>query len=94
MTAVQFFDLLLAGGLFMSVLTLGSRATSEDVVYLWRRPSLLARSFLTIYVVMPLVTLVLVLVMPLPRPNQVALTAILAAWAPAGTDPGYGTACQ
>ncbi len=76
MTAAQFFDILLLAGLFTSVLAFGSRATGEDVLYLWRRPGLLTRSFLTIYVVMPLVTLVLVLVLPLPRPTTVALVLL------------------
>lgn len=79
MTAATFFDLLLTGGLFMSVLALGSSATAANVAYLWRRPSLLARSFLTMYVVMPVVTLVLLAVMPLPRPTQVALVLLAVA---------------
>lgn len=76
MTAATFFDLLLQGGLFMTVLALGSNATGEDVAYLWRRPALLARAFVAMYVVTPLVTLALLAVMPLPRPTQVALVLL------------------
>jgi BASS family bile acid:Na+ symporter len=75
MTTAQFFNLLLQSGLFASVLGFASKATAEDVGYLWRRPSLLARALTAIYVAMPLVTLVLVL-LPLPRPTKVALVLL------------------
>jgi BASS family bile acid:Na+ symporter len=75
MTAAEFFNLLLQGGLFMSVLGFSSAVTIEEVAYLWRRPGLLARALSAIYLVMPLVTLILVL-LPLPRPTVVALVLL------------------
>jgi BASS family bile acid:Na+ symporter len=76
MSAAQFFHLLLLGGLFASVLALGTRTTREEVSYLWRRPNLLARSLVTFYVVMPLVTLVLMRVLPVPNHTQIALVLL------------------
>jgi BASS family bile acid:Na+ symporter len=76
MSAAQFFHVLLLGGLFTSVLALGTRTTREEVSYLWRRPSLMTRSLLTIYVVMPLVTLVLMRVLPVPIHTQIALVLL------------------
>lgn len=76
MTAAQVFEWLLLIGLFLSVLGIGTGAAAGDVLYLWRRPGLLVRSLLTMYVVMPAVTLVLLAVFPLPRPAQVALVLL------------------
>jgi BASS family bile acid:Na+ symporter len=76
MSAAQFFHVLLLGGLFASVLALGTRTIGEDISYLWHRPGLLARSLLTIYLVMPLVTLALMRALPLPRHTQIALVLL------------------
>ncbi|MBI1816973.1 MAG: hypothetical protein HYR72_18495 [Deltaproteobacteria bacterium] len=69
MTALQI-------ALFASVLALGFQATLADVLYLWRRPTLLARSFVAMFVVMPVVT-VSVLALPLSLGLKIGLTLLV-----------------
>ena len=54
---------LLQGAVIASVLALGLNASAADILYLWHRPGLLLRSFLAMYVVMPLIAVLLVLLL-------------------------------
>ena len=81
MSAAQVFQILLLVGLFTSVLAFATKTTREDVSYLWRRPGLLARSLVTIYILMPLVTLAMMWALPVPLHTKIGL--VLLAIAPA-----------
>jgi BASS family bile acid:Na+ symporter len=58
------------------ILAIGMDSTLEDVLYLWRRPWLLARSVLAMYVLVPLVALMLVWVMELPQSAEIGLLVL------------------
>jgi BASS family bile acid:Na+ symporter len=75
MSAEKVIGLALQLALFASVLALGFKTTLADVLYLWRRPALLARSFVAMYVIVPVVT-VLVLALPLSLGLKVGLTLL------------------
>jgi bile acid:Na+ symporter, BASS family len=62
--------------IFTTVLGLGLTATTGDLLYLWRRPGLLARSLLAMLVLMPLVAIVLVRTFDFPHAMEVALVAL------------------
>lgn len=51
----------------------GLSATYEDVCSIWRNPALLARSFLAMYVIVPLVAIAMALLLDLPRETKLAL---------------------
>jgi BASS family bile acid:Na+ symporter len=59
-----------------TVFGFGLKATIDDVLYLWRRPGLLLRSLVAMYVAMPLVALVLVGTLDLPLDVKIALVAL------------------
>jgi BASS family bile acid:Na+ symporter len=86
MSAEKVIVIALQIALFTSVLALGFKATLADVLYLWRRPALLARAFVAMYVVMPVVT-VMILALPLPLGLKIGLTllAISSALTTSGT---------
>jgi len=54
----------------------GMSATADDIGYLWRRPVLLVRSILAMYVVMPLVALLMVRLLDLPPKTEIALVVL------------------
>jgi BASS family bile acid:Na+ symporter len=60
------------------ILAIGMGSTFGDLTYLWRRPGLLLRSLLAMYVLVPLAAFVLVLVLPL-SPGLKAALLVLAA---------------
>jgi bile acid:Na+ symporter, BASS family len=66
MTAEQVILMLLQVVLFTSVLTMGFKATLSEPFFLFRRPSLFIRTFLAMYVVVPVVTAVILALVPLP----------------------------
>jgi BASS family bile acid:Na+ symporter len=70
----------------------------RDIVWLWRRPLLLAKSVLAMYVVAPVVAVLMARTLDLPRPTEVALVVLaICAGAPllprkllnAGVDPSF-----
>jgi len=80
------------------IFALGLRATAGDVAFLWRRPGLLLRSLLAMYLVIPVCAVAMVKMLDLPRPTNVALLVIaISAGAPlvprrllqSGGDPRY-----
>jgi BASS family bile acid:Na+ symporter len=68
--------LVLKSSILLTVLSLGLRASWHDAFYLFREPSLLLRSMLSMNVIMPLVAATLVVSFDLPAPVPVALVAL------------------
>jgi len=60
----------------LMIFALGLRTTAADVMYLWKRPGLLLRSVLAMYVGVPLVAVVMVKTLDLPRTTQIALLVL------------------
>ena len=51
----------------------GMSVTAKDVAWLWRRPVLLGKSILAMYVVAPVVAVLMARTLDLPRPTELAL---------------------
>jgi bile acid:Na+ symporter, BASS family len=68
--------LVLKTSIVLTVLSLGLRASWQDALYLFREPSLLLRSMLSMNVIMPLVAATLVVSLDLPVPVPIALVAL------------------
>src|SRR5260370_33686561 len=71
--------------MFVSVIALGFKATLAEPFFLFRRPGLLLRTFLALYVVVPVVTGVVVAVWPLPIGIKfglilLAISSVLSPW--------------
>ena len=66
MTVEQVILIILQATLFISALNLGFGATRFELSFLFRRPGLFARTFLAMYVVVPVVTAVILILVPLP----------------------------
>jgi bile acid:Na+ symporter, BASS family len=62
--------------IILTVLGLGLSATWQDAFYVFRNPSLLIRSFLSMNVIMPLVAAALVIAFDLPPTVKIALLAL------------------
>jgi bile acid:Na+ symporter, BASS family len=58
------------------IFAIGMDSAFRDLLYLWRRPGLLLRSLLAMYVVMPLVALLIVKALTLPAGVQVAVLVL------------------
>ena len=83
MTAEQLILMLLQVILFTSVLTLGFKATLSEPFFLFRHPRLFIRTFIAIYIVVPVLTAVILLLVPLPV--DVKTGVILLAISPVAT---------
>jgi bile acid:Na+ symporter, BASS family len=68
--------LLLQAAMIASVLALGLNASAADILYLWHRPGLMVRSFIAMYIVMPLLAVLLELFMNLPLGRNLALVLV------------------
>jgi bile acid:Na+ symporter, BASS family len=73
MTVEQLILILLQATLFTSALNLGFGATRFELSFLFRRPGLFARTFLAMYVVVPVVTAVILILVPLPAGVKTAV---------------------
>ena len=58
------------------IFAIGMDATPADATYLWRRPALLARSLLAMYVVVPLAAWLMVRLLRLPPGVEIALLVL------------------
>jgi len=68
------------------ILGIGLGSTFADLLYIWRRPGLLLRSLLAMYVLVPLAAVVLVSVLPVnPAVKAALLVLAVSAGAPNGT---------
>ena len=68
--------LLLKTSIVALLLAIGMAATPGDIVYLWRRPLLLGKAVLAMYVVMPLVAITMARLLDLPRGTELALVIL------------------
>jgi BASS family bile acid:Na+ symporter len=68
--------LLLKVAVMAVILAIGMDSTLQDLTYLWRRPGLLLRSLLAMYVVVPLVALLFVKLLVLPPGVEIALLVL------------------
>jgi BASS family bile acid:Na+ symporter len=66
MNAEEAIFMLMQAAIFTSILTLGFKATDYKPFALFSRPGLLIRTFLSMYVVVPVVTAVILAMVPLP----------------------------
>ena len=66
----------LKGSIAALVFAIGLQSTRGDLVYLWRRPRLLLRAVLAMYVLVPLVALALALLLPVPPGIQAAVVVV------------------
>jgi bile acid:Na+ symporter, BASS family len=90
--------LLLKTSIATLILAIGMTAVTDDIVYLWRRPVLLVKSIIAMYVVMPAVAVLMAYVIDLPQRTELALVILaICAGAPLlpkklikfGGDPAY-----
>lgn len=89
---------LLKASIAALILAIGMTATTDDVTYLWRRPILLVKSIIAMYVAVPLVAVLMARTLDLPPRTKLALVVLaVCAGAPllpkklirAGGDPAY-----
>ena len=76
MTAAQWLGLFIQASIMLTVLGLGLTATWADATYLMRRPSLLLRAVLSMYVVMPIIAALVATLFAVPFEAKVALVAL------------------
>ena len=74
MTLVLLLTLKLAVGLLIFAIGLGS--TLQDLTYLWRRPGLMIRSLLAMYIIVPAIAFAMVKVLDLPPAVTAALLVL------------------
>jgi len=67
---------------WMFMISVGLAAAPERMTYLWRRPGLLARALLAVFVCVPVLAVVLVVGLNLPRAARIGI--VLMALSPAG----------
>jgi BASS family bile acid:Na+ symporter len=72
----QIVVLVLQVSIFSTVLGFGLKATFDDLLYLTRRPGLLARSLLSVFVIMPVVAVALAWFFDFPQPVEVVLVSL------------------
>jgi len=76
MTTAAVITLAIKVSLALTVLAAGMRARPADHLWLFRRPSLLARTILSMNVMMPLIAILMVSILGLSQPVKVALVAL------------------
>ncbi len=76
MTIASLIPLAIKGSLMLMVLGLVLKASASDTLYLFRRPGQLARAFLAMDVVVPLLAIALAVTMPLEPPVKIALVTL------------------
>jgi bile acid:Na+ symporter, BASS family len=75
-SAAEFIKIGILASVFLTVLGMGLAATWDDATYLVRKPALLARSLLSMFVVMPIICVCAALLFHLPPAVKVALVAL------------------
>ena len=76
MNAEQIVLIALQVALFASALTLGFKANRAEPFFLFRHPGLLVRTFLAMYVVVPMVTVAVLGLVPLPLEVKIGLVLL------------------
>lgn len=74
--------LALTASILFTVFGFGLGATTDDLLYVVRRPAHLARALVAMFVVMPLMAVMLVRVLDFPRTTEIALLALAIAPVP------------
>jgi BASS family bile acid:Na+ symporter len=69
--------ILLKASIAALIFAIGMTATTEDIVYLWRRPALLLKSIIAMYVVMPAVAVLMARTFDLPPRTELALVVLV-----------------
>jgi len=82
MTSFELIKLAVVVSIFLTVLGIGMSATVREVTYLMREPGLLFRSFISMFVVMPVAVAVVARVSNLPEAVKIALIALALAPVP------------
>ena len=77
--------LILKTSITIIILAIGMIATKNEIRYLWRRPVLLLKSIIAMYVVMPAVTVLMVRMLDLPPRTEGGIDSVghLCRYAPA-----------
>src|SRR4029453_15271404 len=76
MALKQLVMLAIQVSILCTVFGFGLKATREDLLYLLHRPSLLGRSLLAVFVVLPIVAVLLVLTFDFPQWVKIVLVAL------------------
>ena len=76
MNLQQLIMLCLQASIFLTVFGFGLQATTDDVLYVVLRPAVLARSFVAMFVIMPLIAVIITAVFEFHPAVEVALVAI------------------
>jgi BASS family bile acid:Na+ symporter len=76
MSAPELLKLGILSSVFLTVLAMGLVATWDDATHLLRKPGLLARSLLSMFVIMPIICVGAALLFHLPPAVKVALVAL------------------
>ena len=76
MTTAQWLQLALMVSIMLTVFGLGLTATFQDATYLLRRPVLLAKAFVSMNIVMPVIATLVAVTFNLPQVVNVALVAM------------------
>ena len=76
MTLQELMMLAMQASIMITVFSFGLEATSGDVLHVFHRPALLARSLIAMFVVMPVVAVLMTQLIDLPLAAQVALVAL------------------
>src|SRR5882724_2907795 len=76
MNAHELVGLALKTSILLTVFGFGLQASSDDVLYLLRRPGLLVRSLLAMFLVMPLFAILLTKAFDYHRAVEIALVAL------------------
>ena len=82
MTLQQAVVLALQASILLTVFGFGMQTTAHEMLYLMRRPGLLARSMFAMFVVMPIIAVMLVLTFELRPAFEIALVALAIAPVP------------
>jgi BASS family bile acid:Na+ symporter len=72
----QLVTLTLQVSIVSIVFSFGLRSTQAELLYLWRRPGLLLRSFVSVLIIMPIAAVVLTSLFELRRTVEIALLAL------------------
>lgn len=76
MSVVAIIGLLAKVSIMMIVFAIGMKATFADATYLFRRPTLLAKAIVSMYVILPLFALLVTFLFDLPLAVEIALVAL------------------
>jgi BASS family bile acid:Na+ symporter len=68
--------ILLKASIAVLIFAIGMTATTEDIVYLWRRPAQLLKSIIAMYIVMPAVAVLMARTFDLPPRTELALVVL------------------